>query len=171
MKTSRIEFGSGILMSEGSHGFNGMLWRRCQRGCSLNSSRSWIESGLELFRMGRAFLGGVWCPGGGWGLQHPQSQQGELRSGGMGASSSKREGEGEAPTAGMAGSPKLAMSPKLAISVTPRWDYGSHSPRSCSQHRGNSGKPIPPQWLFPASLPGAALALPVWKLFPFRKSV
>lgn len=90
MKTSRIEFGSGILMSEGSHGFNGMLWRRCQRGCSLNSSRSWIESGLELFRMGRAFLGGVWCPGDGWGLQHPQSQQGELRSGGMGASSSKR---------------------------------------------------------------------------------
>lgn len=129
MKTSRTQFASEILMREGPEGrgaqsqgvmaLMGYSGGDPSKGTAFNSSRSWIKSGLELFRMdsiGRAFLGAFWCPG--HCSTHSPSRE---RSGvwEMGASSSKKEGQGEASTAGM------AVSPKLAISVTPRWDYGT----------------------------------------------
>lgn len=92
MQTSRIEFASEILMREGperagSQGVMALMGYSggdASKGAAFNSSRSCIKSGLELFRMdsiGRAFLGGGLVS---WGLQHPQSQQGEVRNVGNG---------------------------------------------------------------------------------------
>lgn len=145
------------------------------KGAALNSSRSWIKSGLELFRMdsiGRAFLGGCLVS---WGWVEVAAS---TVPAGRGAHQGQECGKWvPAPARGRDG---MAVSPKLATSVTPRWDYGTHSPRSClpssagccSQYReptrwnsGNqfhhsaSSQPVPL---------GAALALPWLEYLPFR---
>lgn len=93
----------------------------------------------------------------------------------MGASSSKREGQGEASTVGM------AVSPKLVISGTPRWDYGTFPMELPAQlswmlqpaqaaHEVEFKKPIPPQWLFPPSLTGSSSGSACLEALSFRKS-
>lgn len=130
--------------------------------------------------LGRAFLGrgGVWCPGGGWGLQHPQPQQGEVptrvRSVGNGCQLQQERGtgwnthcwDGCEPKAGHSCDSQMGLWHTFPMELPAQLSWMLQPAQGA--HEVEFRKTIPPQWLFPASLTGSSSGSAWLEALPFR---